>query len=115
MRGTLHLVAAEDLPWLIGLLWDQANRRHAFRIVLLGEDGELSKIIGPDGQPQPVEVEFGGDLEVGRPPGLPPGTEIDAAMAISLLPVPLLPGRGYVWRMEIGGESRQIAFRTRSG
>jgi hypothetical protein len=102
----------------IGVPWDQANRRHQFKIMLLGEDGERPQILEPaTGQPQAVDFEFGGDLEVGRPPGLPPGTEIDAAMAVTLAPIPLIPGRGYVWRLEINGESKdhwQLAFRVRS-
>lgn len=122
LGGGWSLTGPEPTPMAlaikIGVPWDQANRKHQFRIALLGEDGERPQMIGPDGQVQISEMEFGGDLEVGRPPGLPPGTEIDAAMAITLMPMPFIPGRGYVWRLEINGESRdhwQLAFRVRMG
>ncbi len=35
---------------------------------------------------------FGGTLEVGRPPGVPEGSEIDTTFVINLLPLPLAPG-----------------------
>lgn len=36
MRGTLHLVAAEDLPWLVGLLGPLNEKRIAWRLRQLG-------------------------------------------------------------------------------
>lgn len=101
----------------IDVPWTETSRRHQFRITLVGEDGEQPQIIGEDGQPAAADIGFEGDLEVGRPPGVPHGTDIDAAMALNMAPIPLIPGRGYVWRLEINGvsdENWQRPFRVNS-
>jgi hypothetical protein len=61
-------------------------------------------------------VAFGGDFEVGRPPGLKPGTPLDFPVAMNSTPLPLEPGR-YEWRLTIDGQSHQdwtLAFTVRS-
>jgi hypothetical protein len=75
--------------------WDQANHRLSMRASLLDDDGN------------PVDVGQGpvfaaGNLEVGRPPGMKPGTPIDAPFALSFIGLPLPPG-GYVFELEIDG------------
>lgn len=42
-------------------------------------------------------------IEVGRPPGMAPGSMIDAAFQISVPPLPLPPGR-YQWRLDVGDQ-----------
>jgi hypothetical protein len=80
--------------------WDQANRPHSWSLRLLDEDGHPARL-GPDQQPMIVE----GNFEVGRPPGLSPGTAIDVPIAIGFPPLPLEPGRRYVWALSINDES----------
>lgn len=111
----------EPAPFGIGLLiqvpWDQSNTPHTFQVELLDADGEpvvleTDEVDEPDDQP----VAFGGDFEVGRPPGLKPGTPLDFPVAMNSTPLPLEPGR-YEWRLTIDGESRQdwtLAFTVRA-
>jgi hypothetical protein len=108
----------EPAPFGIGLLiqvpWDQANTVHTFQVELLDADGEEVLIETEDPEEQPVA--FGGDFEVGRPPGLKPGTPLDFPVAMNSTPLPLEPGR-YEWRLTIDGESRQdwtLAFTVRT-
>jgi hypothetical protein len=55
--------------------WDETNRPHEVRAQLLTEDGEPVDIgTGP--------MAAGGNIEVGRPPGLKPGTPIDVPFAL---------------------------------
>jgi hypothetical protein len=99
----------------IAVPWNEANRRHPIRLLLLGEDGHPPELLGEAGEVTSAPVEFTGQLEVGRPVGLPEGTDIDAALAIGVGPLPLAPGHGYVWRLEIDGESQetwQLPFRV---
>ena len=81
--------------------WTEANRTHSITLELLDEDGAP---VQPEGQPQPVRIE--GQFEVGRPPGLPEGTPIDASLALNIPPIQLTPGRRYSWRLQIDGESQ---------
>jgi hypothetical protein len=108
----------EPAPFGIGLLiqvpWDQANTMHSFAVQLLDADGESVVVDTDEEGEQPVA--FGGDFEVGRPPGLKPGTPLDFPVAMNSTPLPLEPGR-YEWRLTIDGESRQdwtLAFTVRS-
>ena len=48
----------------------------------------------------------GGEFEVGRPPGLKPGTPLDFPVAVNSTPLPLEPGR-YEWRLTIDAGSRE--------
>jgi hypothetical protein len=56
------------------------------------------------------------DFEVGRPPGLKPGTPIDLPLAINVGPMPIPPGGRYEWRLSIDGETQdewRVVFSTR--
>lgn len=97
--GPTAIAIKVDVPW------NDANRRHHFKLSLVGEDGGPPAMINQDGEVQQGDVSFEGELEVGRPPGISPGTDIDAALAINLGPLPLVPGRRYVWQLAINGQS----------
>ena len=82
-------------------------------LALLNGDGEPVKAETPEGA-QPIQIE--GEFEVGRPPGLMPGSPIDFALAINLGPLPLPPGVRYLWRLTIDSHSDefwQLAFAVR--
>lgn len=95
--------------------WDETNISHHLSLSLLTADGlHAVEIATPVGS-QPLQVEM--DFEVGRPPGLPPGSTIDHAVAINVgQGLPLAPGR-YEWRMRIGDHERddwRAAFLVRA-
>lgn len=86
--------------------WGDANRPHSLLLELLTEDGQ--PVLVGDG---PVRVE--GGLEVGRPPGLRPGSDLDAALALNFAGVPLSEG-GYRWQFSLDGEpASSISFQVR--
>lgn len=88
---------------LLGIPWDQTNKKHKLRLDLVDSDGNAPLIAqGPDGSPAGLFVEQ--EFEVGRPPGLPAGFDIDHSLAITLGPgLPLQAGQIYEWRLEIDG------------
>jgi hypothetical protein len=86
----------------IDVPWDRSNHPFAVVLELLTADGEPVLVTQPDGEEVPLRLE--GRLEVGRPPGLKPGTPIDAAMAINMGPLPLEPDQRYEWRLSIDGD-----------
>ena len=96
--GPMALAIKIDVPW------GAANQKHTFEIKLLSEDGGPPPMLTKEGLGQ-GEARFSGSFEVGRPPGLPPGTDIDTALAVQLGPLPLVPGQGYVWQVEIDGST----------
>ncbi len=93
--------------------WDEANLQHSFRLTLVDADEQPVLVPGAE---QPVQVE--GQFEVGRPPGLKPGSPLDFALAVNVPPLPLTPNSRYVWRLAIDGESDEdwyVGFTTRPG
>ena len=97
--------SAFGIGLLIQVPWDQANTRHAFSVALLDADGAEVVLQTEEEEEQPVA--FGGEFEVGRPPGLKPGTPLDFPVAVNSTPLPLEPGR-YEWRLTIDDESREF-------
>jgi hypothetical protein len=88
---------------LIQVPWDQANTLHSFSVELVDSDGAAVVL---ETEEEEQSVAFGGEFEVGRPPGLKPGTPLDFPVAVNSTPLPLEPGR-YEWRLMIDGQSRE--------
>jgi hypothetical protein len=107
--STIHSVpggiSSMALAIKIDVPWDQTNRKVSFQLNLLNDDGH--------------EVDLGagavgaaGDFEVGRPPGLKAGTEIDVPLTFPFPGMPLGLG-GYVWQLSINGTPMaRTAFRV---
>ena len=94
----------------ISVPWDSANVRHDFQAKLVTEDGGEPQLLGADGQGVATPIQFDGSFEAGRPPGLPPGSDLDAPFAVNIAGLPLPPGR-YEWRVAIDGEPvDRVAF-----
>jgi len=93
--------------------WDEANRPHRLKLALVDGDGQPVIVPTATGD-RPLEL--GAEFEVGRPPGLRPGTPLDLPLAMNLGPLPLQPDRRYVWRLSIDDHSEedwQVSFSTR--
>jgi hypothetical protein len=84
------------LAIVVHIPWDQANKRHTLEVSLLTEDGP--PVLSDD---KPVKVQ--GVVEVGRPAGAKPGSELNAAAALRFDGIALAPG-GYVWELSLNGE-----------
>ena len=82
--------ASFGIGLLIQVPWDQANTLHSFTVELLDADG--AAVDPRDDEDEEQAVAFGGEFEVGRPPGLKPGTPLDFPVAMNSTPLPLEPG-----------------------
>lgn len=88
--------------------WGQANRPIPIKASLYDEDRHEVVKLGED--QTPVEVE--GNVETGRPPGLRPGTSLDAPLVLDF-PGIALPSGGYQWVLEVdGGVKASAPFRV---
>ncbi len=92
----------------IGVPWDGANVPHQFSARLVTEDGADPALPGPEGSTVATRIEFQGQFEAGRPPGVAPGSELDAPWVVNLAGLPLAPGR-YEWQLHIDGEQTDRA------
>lgn len=85
-----------SLAILIEVPWDQANVQHTLRADLLTSDGDLVSIEGND-------LSLQGGFEIGRPPGVKPGTPLNTPIAMTINGLVLDVG-GYEWRLFIDDE-----------
>ncbi len=75
--------------------WNEANQELRFELRLMTQDGEPV-----DAGQGPVVVN--GTVEVGRPPGVRAGSDLDSAMAVTL-GIPIGAG-AYRWEFDVNGE-----------
>ena len=97
----------------VAVPWTATNRPHEFRFECVDLDGE-PVIVATEGGDQALFAE--GRFEVGRPPGLRPGSSVPFPFAIPVGPVALPPGGYFEWRLTIDGEAREdwrLPFSTR--
>lgn len=100
---------------LIQVPWDQANQRHTLRLELLDADGN-PVLVDEDDEAEPIVFFDDLTFEVGRPPGIKPGTPLDFPLAVNAGPLPIPPGGRFEWRLTIDGETREgwtLPFSTR--
>jgi hypothetical protein len=84
--------------------WNMANAKHQFRLELVDSSGRTVSVSAPNGDEREMVVYK--ELEVGRPPGVLPGSALDAPMAIAFPSgLPLEPGARYEWRLMIDGKA----------
>lgn len=92
--------------------WQQTNEKIPFALRLVDEDGHPVPQPGPEGK---REVGIAGQLETGRPAGMPPGTETNVPIAFNVV-LTLPPSRRYTWILEADGhteDSWRLSFATR--
>jgi hypothetical protein len=106
LGGGWNITGPQPSPSAIAIYievsWDLANMQHPWRLELLDSDGQPVLVETPMGE-QAFVLE--GAIEVGRPPGVTPGTGLGVPLAINLGPIPLPPGGRYEWRFSIRGET----------
>jgi hypothetical protein len=79
---------------VVAVPWTETNTPHPIEVSLVSEDGDLISI-------DDREVKTGGKLELGRPVGVKPGSDLNAVLAFRFNGLVLEPG-GYVWQLDIG-------------
>lgn len=96
---------AMALALRVAIPWDRSNERIPLSVTLVTEEGAPVNVSGE-------AVRATAELEVGRPPGLPRGTPLDANLALNFFGLQLRPG-GYAWHCETDGSIKaRAAFRV---
>lgn len=98
--------AAAAVAVLLKIPWDLANTKLPCSLQLEDADGQPVILGG-------AHVDMQSEFEVGRPPGLDPGSPIDASFQLSVQPMPLAPGR-YQWRLRVGDDEFAESFKVRA-
>ena len=90
--------------------WDRANQKLKLSLELVDQDGTPVQVPRPEDEPLKVGQEA--ELEVGRPPGIAPGSMLNAAFTVSLPALPLAPGR-YTWNLNLADAHDSETFTVR--
>jgi hypothetical protein len=117
--GKLHMLGAgwsmtgsptspQAVAVMLKIPWDRANERLALVLRLVDSDGRSVAVGTPEGA---QEVTMGGDIEAGRPAGVAPGSQLDAALAFNVPSLPLPPGR-YQWRLDVADDTFTASFQV---
>ena len=77
---------------------------------MLEADGSPVTVPTPD---EPITIGADAEIEVGRPPGLAPGSMLDASFALNIPSLPLAPGR-YEWRLTLADQEFTASFTVRN-
>jgi len=94
---------------LMKIPWDRADQKIEVSLALLTADGEEVVVQSPTG---PVPIAAHAEVQARRPPGLAPGSPLDASFALNVQPLPLPPGR-YHWRLQVAGGMLTESFEVR--
>jgi Family of unknown function (DUF6941) len=95
---------------VVAVAWDQTNRKHELALALLNEDGGSVEM-------EEETIEVTGEFELGRPPGIKPGSSLNAPFVWTFAGLVLEAG-GYEWKLSIDGEpvaSRPFAVTSPPG
>jgi Family of unknown function (DUF6941) len=95
---------------VIAVPWDQTNRKYELALELLTEDGERVAM-------EDETIAVTGEFELGRPPGIKPGSSLNAPFVWTFAGLVLESG-GYEWKVSIDGEpvaSRAFAVTSPPG
>lgn len=93
--GIVHFGMAVSI--LVG--WNETNRRFPLKLLVVHEDGdELASVSA--------------QVEAGRPPGLPTGSDIRSVLAVNAEAQFPRPG-SYEFRAELGEKVRSTSFRVK--
>jgi hypothetical protein len=102
MGGGWTILWTPDQPANIALAiivyvpWDRTNERFDVRAELLTSDGHAVEV-------ENHEIALQGQFEIGRPPGVKPGTKLLVPLAFSVRGLPL-PAGSFEWKLLIGGD-----------
>ena len=115
--GKVHMLGAgwsitgsPTAPHAVAVLmkvpWDRANQPMPLRLQMREADGSPVSVPTPEGA---ISIAAEAKIEVGRPPGLAPGSMLDASFALNVPSLPLVPGR-YEWRLMLAEQEFFASF-----
>lgn len=117
MGGKVHMLGAgwsrmpspttpHAVVVLLKIPWHRANEKLPMALELRTADGPPVELKTADGNAQ---VGVRTEIEVGRPPGLPHGSTLDASFALNVGALPLVPGR-YEWHLTLADREFGASF-----
>ena len=106
------ITAPSAVAFILHVPWSETNRKIKWTLDLLDADGK--PVVLQTGPESFTNVHMENEIEVGRPPGTKPGSEINVPFAVNITPMPLEPDHTFVWVLKVGDREWRAPFATRS-
>jgi hypothetical protein len=87
---------------LVRVPWYECNKKHRWELILEDADGMPIVVRDEKGSIAPIRLEA--PFELGRPPGVSEGAQLNLPIVVNLPPLSLTEGVRYAWRFLINGE-----------
>lgn len=110
-QHTTSPTAPAAVAFILHVPWDQTNRKIKWTLDLVSGDGK--PVVLPTGPDTFAPIHMENELEVGRPPGIKPGSAINVPFALGFGPMPLAPGATFEWVLKAGASEWRVPFTTR--
>ena len=105
------MTAPSAVAFILHVPWDETNRRFTWTLDLLDADGKPVVLPTEPGKFTAIHME--NQIEVGRPPGIKPGSSINVPFAVNITPLPLTPDQTFVWVLRVADREWRASFATR--
>ena len=105
------MTAPSAVAFILHVPWDETNRRLTWTLDLLDADGKPVVLPSEPGKFTVIHME--NEIEVGRPPGIKPGSSINVPFAVNITPLPLGANQTFVWVLRVGDREWRASFATR--
>ena len=106
------LTAPSAVAFILHVPWDETNRKFRWTLDLIDADGK--PVILPTGPDSFTTMHVENEIEVGRPPGVKPGSPINAPFAVAITPIPLPADQTFVWVLKVRDQEWRAPFATRA-
>ena len=100
---------------IVTVPWTETNRKHTLVFSLVDESGVAVRVPTQQGEFAPLTIRT--EFEVGRPPGVRPGSSFSNPIAINYVALPFQAGHSYEWRWSINERTRddwRLPFEVRA-
>ena len=113
--GWTQTASPVTAPSAVGIIlhvpWDETNRKIRWTLDLIDGDGKSVQL--PAGEGNSTAVHMENEIEVGRPPGIKPGSSINVPFAVNIGPMPLPSNSTFQWLLRVEAKEWRTSFATR--
>ncbi|MGA7355085.1 MAG: hypothetical protein WA431_05060 [Candidatus Cybelea sp.] len=105
------MTAPSAVAFILHVPWAETNRKIEWALDLLDADG--APVVLQTGPEDYSGLHMESEIEVGRPSGTKPGSDINVPFAVNIAPMPLPPDGTFVWVLTVGDRKWRAPFTTR--
>jgi hypothetical protein len=106
------ITAPSAVAIILHVPWDETNRKLRWTLDLFDADGKPVVLQTEPEKFSGIHIE--NQIEVGRPPGVKPGSSINVPFAVNIAPLPLPADQTFAWVLRVGDREWRASFATQA-